>query len=351
MVDLKKIDSFFTSAASFEKQKVSAAGVKERLRHAAKVAMPLAAAVLLLLIIIAPEQRGHLRSPAADETMPKKGELEKLHIEKADFNLTDKDNKISTFTADFMDETERGSGVVKITNPIGQIPLEEKGHYIDVAADFGYYHQAEKIVKLEQNVNVLYDKSTTVKTPEATYDFNKAEGYGDKAVEAYGKWGKINSEAFKFDKVSEVLYLEGFSTLVQEDKVLTAQKEVRYFRGQNKIEAEGNVKLTQDGSVLYADKLLIYLHKGKKTVPEKVEVFGNVRVENEEFNAKGAYGVYVPAKNLLKLTGNVAVFKGKSVIYGDEAVMNTQTGESKIITNSARKRVSGVIKGSEVKRK
>ncbi len=57
-----------------------------------------------------------------DVTLPKKGELEKLHMEETVFYITDADNKVNNFNADKIDETEPGSKLLKLTNPQGIVP-------------------------------------------------------------------------------------------------------------------------------------------------------------------------------------------------------------------------------------
>ena len=54
----------------------------------------------------------------------------------------------------------------------------------------------------------------------------------------------------------------------------------------------------------------------------------------------------------IELIGNVSIEKDGNIVYGDKAQTNLKTMVSKLTTNNAKKsRVSGVIKGSSLRRK
>ncbi|MBO4294784.1 MAG: LPS export ABC transporter periplasmic protein LptC [Alphaproteobacteria bacterium] len=349
MVDLKKIDTYFNKPEAYHVQKREVSRKSSRKLRFLKLLMPSVAAVLLALVLLAPHFEKQIITDNHDLTIPKKGELEKLHAEKAVFSTTDHNGKVSTFTADAMDETEPASKVVKIIRPKGKIPLKTENAFVDVRADLGYFDQGRNYIIMEQKVKAVYDNETTIETEYADYDFAQALAQGDRPVVAYGTWGKLWAEGFKYDKSARILYLEKKSKLVHEDSVLTANKQIRYYQDLNKIEAEGMVVLTTAESTLHADKAIIWFNDAQNMQIKKVEAFGHVEVVHDSTMAKAQKGVYLPTDNKIELQGNVSIEKDGNIVYGDKAETNLETMVSKV-TMDHNNRVSGVIKGLSIRR-
>ena len=352
MVDLGKIDAYFNKTDAYTIEEHRADKKRSRTLLLLKLLMPSFAALLIALIVIMPHWHKNTVLNEYDLTVPKKGEIEKLHAEKAVFTTTDKNGKISTFTAESMDETAPNSKIIKIILPKGQIPVKEDGVFIDVSSAIGYFDQGQNNVMMEKNVKAVYDNMTTIETDEAFYDFNTAQAEGKKDVFAFGDWGKLWAEGFAFDKNNNILYLQNKSKLVHEDNVLTAKKQTRYYQTENKIEAEGNVMLKTPQSTLYADKVVIWFENTQNMTLQKVEAFGNVKVEAEEATAKSERGLYLPQNDEIELNGNVSIEKDGNVVYGDRATTNLKTMESRLtMGRNGNSRVSGVIRGSSLRRK
>ena len=352
MVDLGKIDTYFNKTDAYAPKEHQRGRKHSRALIFAKLLMPSIAALLIGLIVVMPHWHKDTIINEYDLTIPKKGEIEKLHAEKAVFTTTDKNGKISTFTADSMDETAAGSKVIKIIFPKGKIPVKADEVFIDVASDIGYFDQANNNVRLEENVRAVYDKTTTVETNEAAYDFNTAYAQGNQNVFAFGDWGKLWAEGFAYDKNANILYLQKKSKLVHEDNVLTASKQTRYYQDENKIEAEGHVVLKTPQSKVYADKVVLWFENAQNMALNKVEASGNVTVETENATAKSERGLYLPQKDEIEMYGNVSIEKDGNVVYGDRATTNLKTMVSRLTMDGHHKsRVSGVIKGSSLRRK
>ena len=350
MVDFKKIDAYFDGTMVYQTQK-RRADFRSRALRFIKFMMPSVAAVLVALILVLPNFKKNNVISEYDMTLPKKGELEKLHAEETTFSISEDNGKVSILTADSMDETDAGSKVIKIINPKGKIPANTKEVFINISSDVGFFDQAQNIVTLEENVKAVYDDKVTVETGAGEYDFTKAYGHGNEKVYAYGNWGKLWADGFAYDKNKEILYLNGNSKVIHENSVLTSKKQARYYQDLNKIEAEGNVVLQREDSTLYADKVEMFLSDSKKMEIQKIEAFGNVKIETEDAVAKGDYGKYLPQNDEVELKGNVSIEKDGNVVYGDKAMTNLKTTVSRMISENKNGRVSGVIRGTSIKRK
>ena len=349
MVNYRKIDSFFNGEKPLVSHDDTVLPKRVKLLRVVKLVLPSAAAVLIGCILIWPSLKENATIPDLDVTLPKKGELEKLHMEQTVFSVTNENNEISTLTADTIDETKAGSQVMKLMNPKGEIPAQEnKMVYAD--AKIGYYDQNKGTFKAVDNVKAVYDQDTTVLTQEAVYDFKKSFGEGHDKVYAYGSWGKLWADGFQYDKNQNLITLLGNSKIVSGKRTLWADKEVRYYQNENRVEAEGNVKLFESPNTLYADRMIAYLKEGSTQELEKAESFGNVRIDTPDGSAMGDYGLYLPHKDDMELHGHVRIMQNGNIIQGDRAVTNLKTSVSRVLKGEKpAKRVSGVIRGKTIK--
>ena len=115
MVDVRKIDEFFNGERPFS-ENGNKVRLKVNLLHVAKFVMPSVAAVIIGFMLVFPSLKKEAVVVNTDIAMPKKGELEKIHIEKTVFSITNAENQVSVITADSIDELEAGSKFVKIIN-------------------------------------------------------------------------------------------------------------------------------------------------------------------------------------------------------------------------------------------
>lgn len=351
MKDLRDIDSFFNGEKNFIEEDGVKVTPRVRVLRFLKLAMPSVAAVLVALILLFPSLKKNTVADI-DITLPKTGELEKLHIEQTEFSITDKQNKVSHFTADRIDETEPGSKLMKIINPKGSIPTGENDQVVRISADTGYYNQSLNKVHGEQNVKAVYDDGTTVMTEKAAYDFNKAVGNGDDDVYAFGSWGELWAEGFEYHQNQALLILTGKSKILKDGRTLNASDQIRYYRLQNKMEAQGNVVVIEPGKKLFANKMIAYFEEKDNRQIKKIEAFGNVFIKTEEATAKADSAVYLPHQSEIELRDNVVIEQDGNVIFGSKAITNLETSESRVFAGDAqKKRVSGVIKGSALKGK
>lgn len=349
MEDLKKIDSFFNDQKSFSKHGKETLSRRARILRFVRLALPSVAALLVGGVLIWPSLKDNTFIQSVDLTLPKKSELEKLHIEHTVFSVTDQDNKISTFTADSIDETEAGSRVLKMINPKGKIPMENN-KIIDAKSHIGFYDQQNSSFRAVERVQAVYNQETTVLTEEALYDFKKSFGKGEKKVYAFGSWGKLWATGFEYDKTKNLLTLKGHSKIESGGRTLWADREIRYYQKANRVEAEGHVKILEKSSTVYADKMIAYFTDSSMQNLEKAETFGHVRIDTTDGSALGDYGIYMPTQSEMELQKNVSIMQNGNIIRGERAITNLKTSVSRILkSESTPKRVSGVIRGNTLK--
>ena len=214
VLDLKKLDIYFNSNPQQPVNKNN----KKITRHSrfvrfAKLVLPSIAGILIALLMIFPSLHQDSRDFSLDITRPKKGELEKLHIENTVFYITDQNNKIHNFVASNIDETQPGSKLIKLTKPEGIMPLDDDT-WVNIKSPQGFFNQNTNLLELQQNVEILYSEDMYIATEQAFFDFNSSQGYGNKPISGDGFIGKINSEGFEFTTKDDILIFKGHSDIL-----------------------------------------------------------------------------------------------------------------------------------------
>ena len=225
MIEKDQIDSLFNEDAQKKEQKQNDALFQHSVWvKRAKLLLPSIAAVLIGILVLFPTIQNDEKEFRLDITLPRKGELEKLHIEKTVFNITDKDNKVHNFTADNIDETAPGSKLIKLTNPDGVMPVSVDG-WLNIKAPTGYYNQTENKLQLADDVEVFYSDGMNLKTTSAFFDFKTSKAYGDKPVTAQGYIGNLDSEGFEFYSKTGIIIFTGKTHIKFNENSLEGNKD------------------------------------------------------------------------------------------------------------------------------
>ena len=224
MIDHQKIDDYFYGSTSLAApDKANELDRRSRLIRHIRLLLPSLAAVLLGLLIFIPQIEQAKDTVKIDITLPKKGELEKLHMEKTDFYITDRSNKVNNFTADNIDETEPGSKLIKLTNPKGEMPDTDNQMY-HLESPVGYYDQNKNTLRLEQTVKLRHTDGLNATTEALVYDFKKNYGQSDTKTFAESDLGTLNSQGFRFDKNKNLMIFTGKTHIVIKEEQLRAQQ-------------------------------------------------------------------------------------------------------------------------------
>lgn len=109
----------------------------------------------------------------------------------------------------------------------------------------------------------------------------------------------------------------------------------------------GKVVAKQDDITIFCDRLVVrYAEHGGQV--DKVEVFGNVRIVQQNRIGTGQHGTYYSKEGKITLTGNPKVVQGKDMVSGQEITYFVNE-EKSVVTGSSKERVTAVIhpKGKE----
>lgn len=209
MINVKQIDSLFNEDSQKNQQRPKDAIVKHtKWVRRAKLILPSFAAVLIGLLVIFPSLQKNEKDLFLDITRPKKGELEKLHVEKTILNITDKDNKVHNFTAENIDETSPGSKLIKLNRPDGMMPTSFSD-WVNIKSPTGYFDQNKNTLQLIDNVEIFYSQGMNVNVPDVTFDFNTSIARSTSPVKAQGYIGDLTSEGFEFSTKTGIVTFKG----------------------------------------------------------------------------------------------------------------------------------------------
>jgi lipopolysaccharide export system protein LptA len=165
-----------------------------------------------------------------------------------------------------------------------------------------------------------------------------------------------------YDMDQAVLVLTGRQlTLTTPNQNIVARDSLEYWSQRRMAVARGNAVLrTKDNRYVGADTLVSYLTPEgtpapvRSTTPgaappppgsgriDRVELFGHVEIRTETEVVRGDRGVYSAQTGLARILGNVRIPRGDNQVNGTEALVNFNTGISRLV-NAPGDRVRGLI--------
>ena len=311
MLNSDKLDSFFENnqPLGFEKSDFTKRGIDWR--RVLKIFLPCLAAGLLGLMVVMPNIKKNV-DLQDNITLPRKNEMEQLHIEQTVFNIVDNKNRVNKIVADSVDEVKTGSQRYKIIHPKATLPTD-KGQTV-VTAQTGYFNQNRNILSLVNDVRVVVDEDTVITTAKAFYNFDKEKGWGRDDVYAEGSWGNMQAQSFRYNRGKQVLTLRGNNRINSKRGTLIADEQTLVYQAENKTVSTGNARVLQGNNRLLADKIIGWFSQSSKKELERAEAYQNVRIETP-----------------------------KEIITGGEAYYNALTGQTDIYGDSRERRGSGYV--------
>jgi lipopolysaccharide export system protein LptC len=156
-----------------------------------KKALPVAAALLLVALVVAPIWHSgpdanrvtyHVQSAAADDATSR--------MQGAQYHGTDQQGQPFTLTAD--SANDQGSDDVALVRPEGDITLKS-GAWLMLKSDTGLYHQTSKFLHLNGNVTLYRNDGTTMNADQADIDLQAGKATSSSPVQVQGPLGTLNA--------------------------------------------------------------------------------------------------------------------------------------------------------------
>lgn len=220
------------------------------------------------------------------------------------------------------------------------------------------WHQKSK--KMVASGNAVASKDgLTVKADTLTGFYTEKSGAAGSGISRVIANGNVRMETPKakafgnnldYDLTKDEAVLTGAPSKIDTGtEVITAEDKITYYPKEQKAIALGNVTATDKSkNKLYADKMVAEFakenNKSENMVLKKVNIFGNVKIVNEETTVTADKGSYQPEIGVVRLFDNVVINQQGNVLHGDKAETNLKTGISKLLSTSSKNKVKGVFK-------
>ena len=132
---------------------------------------------------------------------------------------------------------------------------------------------------------------------------------------------------------------------------ITANQQMEYWERQKMAVARGNAIAIHKGKTLRADvlKALLRTHKTGRSEVYIIEAFKNVLIVSDKDKLRSDSAIYKLDSGIATLKKNVSIIREDSILNGDKAEINLNTGVSKLLTvrdvgsRGRKKRVRGLI--------
>lgn len=165
-----------------------------------KVVLPSLALLLGVLVVLWPR----LQNTASDLfSLGFSGlggqSVEAQRLVNARYHGTDSANQPFMVTAELAEETEAGSGKVRLNSPKADLTLRD-GAWVMMAARQGLYSQDSQDLVLSGGVDVFHDEGHEMHTPSVTLNLRAGTAIGREGVSAQGPLGALTAEGFVYER-------------------------------------------------------------------------------------------------------------------------------------------------------
>jgi lipopolysaccharide export system protein LptC len=110
-------------------------------------------------------------------------------------------------------EQPPGSPVVALTEPVGEVTLED-GAWVTLKAAQGWYQRGRELLDLAGEVTLLHDAGYAIRTARARLDLAAGRAEGDDPVAAQGPPGTLDGTGFRLEERGAVVIFTGPARMV-----------------------------------------------------------------------------------------------------------------------------------------
>ena len=215
---------------------------------------------------------------------------------------------------------------------------------VEITADNGIEWQRDKQIMIASGKARATRGKARVEADilRAFYKKNKNGGSKLFRLEAIGRvkitspTQKLTGEMGVYDLTKGILVLTGKKvSLISGKNIITANQQLEFYEKREMAVARKNARANHDGKVLRADTIVALFFKNKNGVTQlsRVQAFENVRLVNNTESIWADKGIYDVNSSIATLDGNVRITRTGSQLSGDSAIINLNTGVSKLLTN------------------
>ncbi len=137
-----------------------------------------------------------------------------------------------------------------------------------------------------------------------------------------------------FDIAKGILVLTGRHLKLETGgNTVTARDSLEYWQAKNMAVARGNAHVVSEDRQMDADILTAYFHKvpGKGTELQRIEAFGNVKINTPTETATSERGIYDMVTGIVSIFGSVKILRDNDQLTGEYGEVNLNTGISRLL--------------------
>lgn len=168
--------------------------------------------------------------------------------------------------------------------------------------------------------------------PDGTSEIFRLIAEGNVVIDTPRERASGDKAVYDLDKSNVLLTGRNLQFRSGQD-LITARDSLEYWQESQVAVARGDAVATRERQEIRADALTAFFEKSKKggTALSQVDADGNVVITTPEEVARGREGVYDAKKGTATLTGDVRITRGKNQLNGERAVVNLNTGVSRLL--------------------
>ena len=192
--------------------------------------------------------------------------------------------------------------------------------------------------------------------PGGGSDIWRLDAEGNVKVSSPGETAFGDAAIYDIDNAILVLTGRKVRFVTAEDEI-TADRQLEYWEAKQMAVARGNAYAVRGKKKLRADVLSAHFRKNKsgRTKIYRVDAFDNVYIVSEKDTITADRGVYNVESGIATLTGSVKLSRDGNQLNGCSAVVNLNTGISKLKScasaGTGTSRVQGLFRSGNVKKK
>ena len=164
-----------------------------RFVSAMKVALPVAAGILLLLVVLLPQFRSDDARFRIGMDLVKSSSSDTLSMTNARYFGTDEKGQPYSVTAQGVRQRSKEDKAIDLVSPRAEINLTN-GTYLQAAASQGLYDRDNEKLDLSGEVTVFQDQGNQIKTSQAVVKLKEGTATGRQPVSGEGPYGTMQAE-------------------------------------------------------------------------------------------------------------------------------------------------------------
>jgi len=133
-------------------------------------------------------------------------DIESLRVKNARLTGTSEHGKPYAVTFEEASQTSSESDLVLLTDPQADVELET-GAWVVLSARKGRFHRTQRIIELDNPVQLFHDSGLEVDTGDVTFNLKTGTGAGHDPLFAQAPFGRLESQGFRIrDDISVFVF-------------------------------------------------------------------------------------------------------------------------------------------------